>query len=859
MFFENQFKKITGFLPMNWQVRLFKDYFSQGIIPSAIDLPTGLGKTAVMTIWKLALDVGARLPRRLIYVVDRRAVVDQATTEAEKIKTRSGDLSLRVSTLRGQHIDNREWLENPTSSAIIVGTVDMIGSRLLFSGYGVSRKMRAYHAGLLGVDSLIVLDESHLVPPFEKLMEAIETGDAVYGLRCEEEQQLVPKCKLLSLSATGRTRLGEIFTLDASKGDLDDEVVTIRLNARKTLTLIGTTKKAIEETLAEEAWKRTCLGVKPLRIIIYCNQRKKAEIVHRKLTKKAVVKGIPAENIQLLVGSRRVKERILAANQLEQLGFLNRNDMRVDHPSFLVATSAGEVGIDLDADHMISDLVPWERMVQRFGRVNRRGLGSAKIVVVHEGEPKPDEQLALIAWRCCEIFTELDREKDGCVDVSPGALQFLKSRAAADPTLKQCIDAASTPPPLYPALTRALVDAWSMTSLEKHTGRPTVHPWLRGWTNAEPQTAVVWRRYLPVRYDGCPVSKEEVEGFFDAAPPHYIEILETETWGVIDWAAQCAAAALNANKIPKDCIVAIILTRSGQFGGYFSLENFQSINKKAHSKLLKDAILIVDARIGGLSHGLLDAIEEEVVDVGDIGNWPGIPYQVRIFTGEENLPGVKISFSLPRRYSPEGDDLERIEVITSITETEKSRAMASQDQLLEDHSSKVESMARCIARNLHFSALHEEVLGLAAKLHDTGKEARTWQLASNAPNDGIYAKTRGPFNTFRLEGYRHEFGSLRNALNDPAIKEMPSELRDLALHLIVAHHGQGRPLISTSGCGDIPPSKLLSLASEVAARFAHLQRQWGPWGLAWWESLLRAADQQASRSIDEKDESDDRS
>lgn len=39
----------------------------------------------------------------------------------------------------------RKWLEDPASPAIIVGTVDMIVSRLLFEGYGISRKMRPYH------------------------------------------------------------------------------------------------------------------------------------------------------------------------------------------------------------------------------------------------------------------------------------------------------------------------------------------------------------------------------------------------------------------------------------------------------------------------------------------------------------------------------------------------------------------------------------------------------------------------------------------------------------------------------------------------------------------------------------------
>jgi CRISPR-associated endonuclease/helicase Cas3 len=169
-----------------------------GNLPAALDLPTGLGKTAVMAIWLIARAHGARLPRRLIYVVDRRAVVDQATTEAQKLRESLdqrphlkaalglGDRSLPISTLRGQFVDNREWLADPATSAIIVGTVDMIGSRLLFSGYGVSPKMRSYHAGLMGADALVVLDEAHLVPPFEKLLEAIEAGADVLGPRTQE-------------------------------------------------------------------------------------------------------------------------------------------------------------------------------------------------------------------------------------------------------------------------------------------------------------------------------------------------------------------------------------------------------------------------------------------------------------------------------------------------------------------------------------------------------------------------------------------------------------------------------------------------------------------------------------------------
>lgn len=84
--FSDSFYSLTGHRPMRWQDRLFRQP-TNGKFPGALDLPTGLGKTSVMAIWLIALaeQAGAgavRLPRRLVYVVDRRTVVDQAASEA---------------------------------------------------------------------------------------------------------------------------------------------------------------------------------------------------------------------------------------------------------------------------------------------------------------------------------------------------------------------------------------------------------------------------------------------------------------------------------------------------------------------------------------------------------------------------------------------------------------------------------------------------------------------------------------------------------------------------------------------------------------------------------------------------------
>ena len=461
--FNSRFKELTGHAPFEWQRRLFEELFIKGDLPSALDLPTGLGKTSVMMIWYLARQAEAPVPRRLVYVVDRRAVVDQATAVAESIKQRSDDSALRISTLRGRYADNRQWLEDPAAPAIIVGTVDMIGSRLLFEGYGVTRRMRPYHAGLLGADTLVVLDESHLVPPFERLLERIARDrdkDNALGSQGVKDRDLIPRFRLLPLSATGRDRGGDVFRL--AEQDREDLVVKQRLDAKKRLVFKPAGDKKLEDRLVEEAWALSDEGEKSVRILIYCNSRDVAEKTKETIGKRMKSAQIPPENVQLFVGARRVKEREDAKNKLEELGFFSGNHAP-DKAAFVIATSAGEVGVDLDADHMVMDLVPFERMVQRLGRVNRLGGRDAKVVAIYESEnepepkkpdaPKNEEQRAIIAWRAFKVLKKLPCYEDDSRNASPGAFVDLKDRLAKE------IAGASSPDPLYPALTRPLLDA----------------------------------------------------------------------------------------------------------------------------------------------------------------------------------------------------------------------------------------------------------------------------------------------------------------------------------------------------------------------------------------------------------------
>src|SRR6266498_2498094 len=182
--FDDSFAALTGNPPFPWQRALFQRLMA-GAPPARCDIPTGLGKTSVIAVWLLARAAGASVPRRLVYVVNRRTVVDQTTVEVERLRERLLHVGiaepLAISTLRGRMADNRAWSEDPSRAGVICGTVDMIGSRLLFSGYRIGFKTRPLHAGFLGQDALLVHDEAHLEPAFQTLIESILTEQARAG------------------------------------------------------------------------------------------------------------------------------------------------------------------------------------------------------------------------------------------------------------------------------------------------------------------------------------------------------------------------------------------------------------------------------------------------------------------------------------------------------------------------------------------------------------------------------------------------------------------------------------------------------------------------------------------------------
>ena len=827
--------------PFPWQRRLF-DLFRSGHIPDALDLPTGLGKTSVMACWLLAHaasgGTATPLPRRLAYVVDRRAVVDQASTEAERLFGRWKAVAgaeapdLWLATLRGQHFDSGEWTRHPADLAIVIGTVDMIGSRLLLSGYGVSPRMRPIHAGLLGLDTLLVLDEAHLSPAFAALGREISANPTLAGSGTHP----VASFHFMALSATQSNPDGRRLVLGLDDSDRAHRTVSQRLSARKMLEIRqGASSEDVLSAVREVATPSA-------RVIVFLDSRSMAEKVAS-----ALKKLFEENSVLLFTGGRRGWERKRAEADLVKFGFLPGSSP--DGPvRILVATAAAEVGVDLDADHAVMDLVAWERMVQRLGRVNRRGRGAARVLICDGGQ---SEARGADLSACRTLFERL----------TSGSPAALIEAAAAAPDL--CA-AATTPEPLRPPLSRAEIDAWSLTTLRDHPGRAEVAPFLRGWVDDDPQVRLVWRRHLPVREQGAAEPEAERTAFFEAAPLHLSEVLEIEIGPFREWLKKRLKTKFETRRqengdppaIGGTEAVALFVGADGRVSDRWSLDALRERLGGARADRflanLTSGTLVLDARIGGLSEaGMLDAARDEPPPTADgQDDWSELAgfFVDRVHDVPAALaarPEPPPRLVLPLTVEEDGDALLVRGSASSAEDGRSDHRSRGPAVRLDDHTEHVRQEVARIAAGLGLSPGLCDLLDHAARLHDLGKASRHWQTAMMAPEGGPWAKTRRG-NGKALGGYRHEFGSLLAALEDPALRDLPPDDRELVLHLIASHHGNARPFIAAHGGDQGPPSTNELHAQEVAQRFAALHRRWGPWGLAWWEAVFRAADRAAS-------------
>lgn len=494
--------------PFPWQTRLLEQVASDGKWPALLDLPTGTGKTAALDValFHLALEAengeARQAPLRIVMVVDRRTIVDQADERARGIRQRlregsgilervrkrlvvlSGDehSPLQVTLLRGGMARDDAWAKTPNQPLIALSTVDQVGSRLLFRGYGVSESMRPIHAGLLGNDTLLLLDEVHLSRPFCDTLEAIESRYRTWA-----EVRLPDRSQFVQMSATPGGGVEAPFRLDSA--DKKHELLKVRLRAKRPVRLLEPIavsggeerrRQSLVQALAHEAASFVEPG-KAIAVVV--NRVQTARETFAVLNKKFG----DAADILLVTGRMRPLERDRLERELRPRVKAGREDAPGAKPVVVVSTQCIEAGADFDFDVMVTECASLDAIRQRFGRLNRLGTRNCQGVLVVRGDavakdadPDPIYGSALAAtW---EHLRALGSE----VDFGLAAFPMPEGEE---------LDRLVSPRVEAPTLLPAHLDGWAQTAPAPEPDSE-VALWLHGPSRGTPDVQIVWREDL---------------------------------------------------------------------------------------------------------------------------------------------------------------------------------------------------------------------------------------------------------------------------------------------------------------------------------------------------------------------------
>lgn len=406
--FEEFFRAVHGYAPFKWQCRLARE-LAAGEWPGVINVPTGAGKTSLIDIalYELVRDGGRSVPRRIVLVVDRRVIVDQvgertlkirkalesptsdATKEvAERLREIVGPRAplLQTAVLRGASVRDDAWAKWPQVPVIGASTVDQVGSRLFFRGYGVSDSMRPVHAGLLGCDTLLLLDEVHLSQAFADVLDQLER------LRGREGEGGIPRrFRVVQLSATphGGAEKKKVFSLSRSDREGDDDAtreLNRRLSASKPARLVRIQVKAnapeetkraiIAESAAAHARELLDKGRRAVAVVL-----NRVDTARRTWTLLQETASATYDCV-LITGRMRPIDQSEVIQSIRDRVLAGRDDAKNAKPIVVVTTQCIEAGADFDFDGMITECASLDALRQRFGRVDRLGRRGSESVVL---------------------------------------------------------------------------------------------------------------------------------------------------------------------------------------------------------------------------------------------------------------------------------------------------------------------------------------------------------------------------------------------------------------------------------------------------------------------------------------------
>lgn len=929
--FAEFFRAVHACDPFPWQQALVDRLADTNTWPEVLDLPTGSGKTAALdaAVFHLALraDTPGRAALRIALVVDRRLVVDDAFARAQKIeraicRTQNGtgmgaviaEVARRLQRLAGKDgpplVAQRlrggaplehNWVRTPTQPTILCSTVDQVGSRLLFRGYGVSDRMKPVHAGLLGSDSLILLDEAHLAEPFRQTLDDVrKIGQA--GVR------------VALLSATPGKIAECSFTL--SLADRTDSELRRRLEARKTAALKSPVRgglKTAPEAFALEARamadRLRDRGVSSAAVGVVVNRVALARKIFN------VLDSDDATDAVLMIGSSRDVDRDVIARSLDP--FRTGEQSRAEAgPLFVVATQCLEVGVDLDLDGLVTQAASLDALRQRFGRLNRAGRSihaeGAIIALTKDIARKADDPVygdrIRRTWDALGVIAE-----NGTVDFGLETLPEQLKKAEFDP------GNLAAERPDAPVLLPAYFHLWSHTS-PTPSADPEVGLFLHGVERTAAGVTVVWRGDISeADIDG--ETGVDLKQVIRLVPPRAAETIELPLWVASAWLRRLEDPPADISDAPQrepethEGIRRRETPRQAfRWAGYDDPDT-HSVNA---NELRTGDLLVVPTGYGGCDRfGWAPESDLPVVDVADKAAKPywgrrcavrispdivrpdewsrisdvlasegsgapdlverlisALPSQVAEddAQGRPQLREVRASLKAFRFakgridvHFPYAGGRERGAILIAergiadaihqyaampTTEDETASHTSSRPVYLDDHGCRVARFATAYCQTLGLDDVADD-LRLAAYLHDAGKADPRFQtmLAGgdlwNRPDGRPLAKSGrswSPQAWTRAElprRWRHEALSVRMARAHPAL----AAARDpaLVLWLIGSHHGLGRPFFDFL---DSAPKRPLPCLDVAEWRLSEAES--GPQSLAFdfggldWPSLFES-------------------
>lgn len=431
--FDDWFQTITssdyqaGIRPHAWQSQLAA---SEECANRLIRIPTGLGKTlGVLSTWLFHRieQPDSKWPRRLVWCLPMRTLVEQTASEAVKIVAKAGlGDRVKVHRLMGG-IEEALWYANPEQEAILVGTQDLLLSRALNRGYAMSRAAWPRAFGLINCDALWVMDEVQLMgvglatcgqiqsfwescqqkcdarlalPRATWWMSATLQSD---WLRTPETESLVDELAPQLLRVEKTDRLGTVW------------------NAKKNLNIETVDPAEAAELVASNHVKHLADPDTGRQTLVVVNTVKSAKALFQAL-QKLFKKSESAPDLRLVHSRFRPWERASWASE-----FLSRETLNPAINRIVVATQVIEAGVDISASCLMTELAPWTSLVQRFGRAARYG-GEAHIVILdpnHSDEKKSAPYALADLKSAREALMEME-------DVSIRSLEEFEDRLRAN-------------------------------------------------------------------------------------------------------------------------------------------------------------------------------------------------------------------------------------------------------------------------------------------------------------------------------------------------------------------------------------------------------------------------------------------